>query len=223
MRAQVRGERMDQANQRFAVNGDPADWAKSVYPLIDDGMDFVSAGPTKGVDGKQAWQFVRRDPATGEEQTTVMDADGFNKFRMSVSDPKMVMQYEARQLLERMKADEKIRAGEADQKARRGRSLAEHGDRMNEIAARGAQARQTNDRKPVVLGADATLVKPDGKGGSSTVAKGGKRTLGGPTANPSAANRVLDERAQAAAAIKANPDAAAQIKERFKARTGKDF
>lgn len=223
MRAQVRTERMDQANQRFAVNGDPADWAKSVYPLIDDGMDFVSASPTKSVDGKQAWQFVRRDPATGEEHATVMDAEGFNKFRMSVADPKMVMQYEARQLLERFKADQGIREAKGKEEARRETNRDKSRLSLGEIAARGSEARKTNDTKPVVLGADATLVKPDGKGGAKPVAKGGARTLGGPSTKPSAANRVLDERAQAAAAIKANPDAAAQIKERFKARTGKDF
>ncbi|MFY9479182.1 MAG: hypothetical protein WAQ08_16170 [Aquabacterium sp.] len=223
MRAQVRTERLDQANQRFAMNSDPSEWAKAVYPLIDDGMEFVSASPTKGVDGKQGWQFVRRDPATGEEQATVMDAEGFNKFRMSVADPKMVMQYEARQMLERYKADQGIRESQGKQEAERETNRQKSRLSLGEIAARSSQDRQTNDLKPVVLGADATLVKPDGKGGASTVAKGGGRTLGGPAANPSAANRVLNERAQAAAAIKANPGAASAIKERFKARTGKDF
>lgn len=223
LRAQVRAERLDQANQRFGIDGDAGAWAKAVYPMIDDGMELVSASQIKGIDGKPAWQFVRRDPTTGEDQTSVMDADGFNRFRMSVADPKLVMQYEARKALEAYKADQGIREAQGKQEAERETNRQKSRLSLGEIAARGAESRRTNDTKPVVLGADATLVRPDGKGGATTVAKGGARTLGGPAANPSAANRILDERAQAAAAIKANPAAAAQIKERFKARTGKDF
>lgn len=167
LRGQIRAERVDNAEKRFMATGDPGEYAKAVYPLIDDGFDFVGSRQVKTSDGRTAWEFTRRDQQTGREVTNVMDADQFRRFTMSVRDPKAVAEYEAKALLERIKADEKIRAEQAAEVAKRDTEGVKHKYKLTQIAAdgsedrrtvaaKGAQDRQTNRDKPLVLGADDT-------------------------------------------------------------------
>ncbi len=232
LRGQMRTERVDNAEKRFMATGDPGEYAKAVYPLIDDGFDFVGTKPVKTADGRQAWEFTRRDQATGREVTNVMDADQFQRFTMSVRDPKAVAEYEAKALLERIKANEKIRADLAAEEASRGTERLKGGLKLGQIAAegkearstaatRGSQDRLTNSVKPQVLNGGSTLFQPDGKGGGDKIADGPPRTPGSAT-NPSASNRILDERERARKAIADGRDPAL-VKKRFREATGKDF
>lgn len=143
LRSQMRGERIDAAERRFMSTGDPGEYAKAIYPLIDDGMEFVGTEPVKTQDGSQAWKFIRRDSQTGKEISSVMNAEQFQKFMLGVRDPAKVAEYESKSLLERMEADEKIRAEIEKQKAVRQTKTHESGLRLEEIAAQGKQNRQT--------------------------------------------------------------------------------
>lgn len=187
LRGQIRSERVDNAEKRFMATGDPGEYAKAVYPLIDDGFDFVGTKAVKTPDGRQAWEFTRRDQQTGREVTNVMDADQFQRFTLSVRDPKAVAEYEAKALLERIKANEKIRAEQAAEAEKRdteklkGRIKSGHiaaegaQDRMT-VGARGAQDRQTNAAKPLVLGGEDTAYGQEQTGNGVQlvpIAKGG--------------------------------------------------
>lgn len=143
LRSQMRSERIDAAERRFMATGDPGEYAKAIYPLIDDGMEFVGTEPVKTQDGSQAWKFIRRDSQTGKETSSVMNAEQFQKFMLGVRDPAKVAEYESKSLLERMEADEKIRAEIEKQKAVRQTKTHESGLRLEEIAAQGKQNRQT--------------------------------------------------------------------------------
>ena len=169
------------------ATGDPGEYAKAVYPLIDDGFDFVGTKAVKTPDGRQAWEFTRRDQTTGREVTNVMDADQFQRFTLSVRDPKAVAEYEAKALLERIKASEKIRAEQAAEVAKQGTEGVKHKFKLSQIAAdgsedrktvgaRGAQDRQTNAAKPLVLGGEDTAYGQEQTGNGVQlvpIAKGG--------------------------------------------------
>ena len=232
LRGQLRAERVDNAEKRFMATGDPGEYARAVYPLIDDGFDFVGTKPVKTPDGRQAWEFTRRDQQTGREVTNVMDADQFQRFTMSVRDPKAVAEYEAKALLERIKANEKIRAEQAAEAERRdterlkgkiksGHIAAEGAQDRLTVGARGAQERATNAAKPITLGEGEILTVPGKDGKRVTAAEGKPRTLGS-TATPSAANRILDERQRAQQAIVDGRDPEL-VKRRFRDATGEDF
>lgn len=187
LRGMIRTERIDDAEKRFMATGDPAEYAKSIYPLIDDGMEFVSSKPVKTVDGQQAWEFVRRNSESGKEVSSTMTLPQFQKFMMAVRDPKMVAEYESKSLLERLKADEKIRADREGEVAKQGTERLKSNLQLGEIAAkgkedrktvgaRGAEDRATNKAKPLVLGAeDMAYGQEDTANGTQLVpiAKGG--------------------------------------------------
>lgn len=167
LRAQIRGEKIDNAEKRFLATGDPGEYARTVYPLIDDGMDFVGSRQVKDDKGNPAWEFVRRDQQTGKQITNVMNADQFQRFMMGARDPNAVIQYEAKSMLERMKTDQKIRKDAADQEGVRETNRQKSKLTLGEIAARssgemavtkekGKQDRTTQRDKPVVLSEGAT-------------------------------------------------------------------
>lgn len=177
LRSQIRGEKIDGAEKRFLATGDPGEYAKVVYPLIDDGYDFVGSQQVKGLNGKPEWQFTRRDQTTGKEVTSTMDADQFQRFMMGVRDPAKVMDVEAKSLIDRLRADQKIREEAEKQKGVRETNRQKSGLTLGEIGARtagdlqvtrarGAEDRATNKAKPLVLAADATAYgqedTPDG-------------------------------------------------------------
>lgn len=143
LRSQMRGERIDAAERRFMSTGDPGEYAKAIYPLIDDGMEFVGTEPVKTQDGSQAWKFIRRDSQTGKEISSVMNAEQFQKFMLGVRDPAKVAEYESKSLLERMKADERIRSERAAEEAKQGTKAIEHKLALREISARGTEERRT--------------------------------------------------------------------------------
>ncbi|MCH8180270.1 MAG: hypothetical protein IIA02_10870 [Proteobacteria bacterium] len=232
LRGQMRAERVDSAEKRFLATGDPGEYAKAVYPLIDDGFDFVGTKPVKTADGRTAWEFTRRDQQTGREVSNVMDSDQFQRFMLNVRDPKAVAEYEAKALLERIKANEKIRAEQAAEAERRdterlkgkiksGHIAAEGAQDRLTVGARGAQERATNAAKPITLGEGEILTVPGKDGKRVTAAEGKPRTLGS-TATPSAANRILDERQRAQQAIVDGRDPEL-VKRRFRDATGEDF
>lgn len=232
LRGQIRSERVDNAEKRFMATGDPGEYAKAVYPLIEDGYEFVAAQPVKGVDGQQAWQFIRRDVGTGKEAVTVMNAQQFQRFMMGVRDPKMVADYEAKSLLERMKADEKIRADREEESAKQGTERVKSGLQLGEIAAkgkedrrtvstRGAEDRATDKAKPLTLGEGQIAVAPGRDGKYETKAEGKPRTLGS-TSRPSAPNQVLDLRREASEAIASGKDAE-KVRTRFRELTGEEL
>jgi hypothetical protein len=245
LRGEIRSERLATAEQRFQATGDPGEWARVAYPLIDDGWEFVGSKPVKSLSGgPQAWEITRRNEATGEEQTSTIDADRFSRMMLAVRDPEAMTKYEAQSLLERLKSSEAIRAEEGKQGAVRQTQLQKHGLKLREIEADGADQRRTvaartageiratraaegerratERTKPIVLGADATLVERDQRGEYQPVAKGKDKATGADTPT-SAPNKILQLRAQAEAAIRANPSAAKDVKARFKALTGKDY
>lgn len=167
LRSQIRAERVDGAEKRFLATGDPGEYARIVYPLIDDGYDFVGTREVKGLDGKPAWEFTRRDQVTGKEVTNTMNADQFQRFMMGVRDPAKVAEVEAKALIERIKADEKIRAAGGEEVAKQGTAKVKSQLKLGEISAEGAEARKTvaakggQDRltereKPLVLSEGAT-------------------------------------------------------------------
>jgi hypothetical protein len=245
LRGEIRSERLDDAEKRFAVTGDPMEWAKVVYPLVDDGKTLVAADPIKGMDGSMGWNFKVRNDDTGEEATNTVSAQQFDRMRMMARDPSAVIKdVEAPALLARLKASAAIQAEEGKQGAVRETNRQKHGLKLEEIkvdgedqrrtvAARTAgdiastrvtegERRATERTKPIVLGADATLVERDGQGEYKPVAKGKDKATGADTPT-SAPNKILQLRAQAEAAARANPAKAKEIKARFKALTGKDF
>jgi len=167
LRAQIRGEKIDGAEKRFLATGDPGEYARTVYPLIDDGMDFVGSRQVKDGKGNMAWEFVRRDQKTGKEVSNVMNADQFQRFMIGTRDPNAVVQYEAKSMLERMKADQKIREEAAKAEGERETNRQKSKLTLGEIAARtggevavtkekGRQDRSTQRDKPVVLSEGAT-------------------------------------------------------------------
>lgn len=230
LRGMIRAERIQAAEQRFLATRDPGEYAKMVYPLIEDGMELVGTKPTKTVDGQEAWQFIRRD-GQGKEVVDTMTLPEFQQFMVGVRDPKQVAEYEAKSLMERMKADQAIRQKRGEQAAVQDTERLKSTLTLGEIEARGKQERKTKGmvsgdktadlKKPLVLGEGQIAVAPGKDGKYETKAEGRQRTLGS-TAQPSAGNRVLNLRAEAAQAIRAGKDADA-VRARFRELTGEDF
>jgi hypothetical protein len=104
LRGEIRSERLDDADKRFATTGDPMEWAKVVYPLVDDGKTLKSAEPFKNLDGATGWNFKVRNDDTGEVSSRPVTTEQFDRMRMMAKDPKAAMEYEAKILVERMKA-----------------------------------------------------------------------------------------------------------------------
>lgn len=232
LRGQMRAERVDSAEKRFLATGDPGEYAKAVYPLIDDGFDFVGTKPVKTADGRTAWEFTRRDQQTGREVSNVMDGDQFQRFMLNVRDPKAVAEYEAKALLERIKTNEKIRAEQAAEIAKQGTEGVKHGYKLKQIeadgaqdrktvGARGAEERTTNAVKPITLGEGQILTAPGKDGKQVTLAEGKPRTLGS-TAAPSAPNQVLALRREASQALAAGKDPE-KVRARFRDLTGQEY
>lgn len=230
LRGMLRSERIQAAEQRFMATRDPGGYAKMVYPLIEDGMELVGTKPIKTVDGQQAWQFIRRD-AQGKEMVDTMTLPEFQQFMMGVRDPKAVAEYEAKSLYERMKTDQAVRQKQGEQAAVQDTERLKSKLQLGEIEARGKQERKTKGmvsgdksaelKKPLVLGEGQIAVAPGKDGKYETKAEGRPRTLGS-TAQPSAGNRVLDLRQEAAQAIRAGKDADA-VRARFRELTGEDL
>lgn len=230
LRGMIRAERIQAAEQRFLATRDPGEYAKLIYPLIEDGMELVGTKPTKTVDGQEAWQFIRRD-GQGKEVVDTMTLPEFQQFMVGVRDPKQVAEYEAKSLMERMKADQAIRQKRGEQAAVQDTERLKSTLTLGEIEARGKQERKTKGmvsgdktadlKKPLVLGEGQIAVAPGKDGKYETKAEGRQRTLGS-TAQPSAGNRVLNLRAEAAQAIRAGKDADA-VRARFRELTGEDF
>ena len=167
LRAQIRGEKVDNAEKRFLATGDPGEYARTVYPLIDDGMDFVESRQVKDDKGEPAWEFVRRDQKTGKQFTNVMNTDQFQRFMIGARDPNAVIQYEAKSMLAKFNADQKIRENAANQEGVRETNRQKSAHTLDEIAARsrgemavtkqkGIEDRTTNKDKPVVVSEGAT-------------------------------------------------------------------
>lgn len=231
LRSQMRSERIDDAEKRFAATGDPGEYAKVIYPLIDDGMEVVGTKPIKTLDGQEAWEFTTRDTESGKETSRTMTLPQFDQLRLSVRDPSAMFKYEAEALIKRMEADEKIRVEQGGQLARQGTEYVKSKLQLGEIAAkgkqdrmsigaRGAEDRATDRHKPIKLGDGDALVAP-GKGGAYETVAERPRTLGG-SPQPSAGNRVLDMRAEAVEAIRKGADPQ-KVAERFQSQTGEGF
>lgn len=230
LRGAIRSERVQAAEQRFMATRDPGEYAKLVYPLIEDGMELVGTKPTKTVDGQDAWQFIRRD-GQGKEVVNTMTLPEFQQFMMGVRDPKAVAEYEAKSLFERMKADEAVRQKRGEQEAVQGTERVKSKLQLGEIEARGKQERKTKGmvsgdksaelKKPLVLGEGQIAVAPGKDGKYETKAEGRKRTLGS-TAQPSAGNRVLNLRQEALDAIRRGAPQA-DVEREFRLATGEDL
>lgn len=173
LRSQIRSERVDGAEKRFLATGDPGEYARAVYPLIDDGYDFVDAKPVRGLDGKSGWNFVRRDQTSGKEVSSFMDADSFKKFMIGVRDPGAVVQYEAKALLERTKQSEERETNRQKSALTKEEIAARTAGDVAAARERGKQERSTDASKPVTLAPDSTLVRP-AKGGKYEVVASGK-------------------------------------------------
>lgn len=230
LRGMLRSERIQAAEQRFMATRDPGEYAKMVYPLIDDGMELVGTKPIKTVDGQQAWQFIRRD-AQGKEMVDTMTLPEFQQFMMGVRDPKAVAEYEAKSLYERMKADQAVRQKQGEQAAVQDTERLKSKLQLGEIEARGKQERKTKGmvsgdksaelKKPLVLGEGQIAVAPGKDGKYETKAEGRPRTLGS-TVQPSAGNRVLNLRQEALDAIRRGAPQDA-VEREFRLATGEDL
>lgn len=228
LRGMLRSERIQAAEQRFLATRDPGEYAKMVYPLIEDGMELVGTKPIKTVDGQQAWQFIRRD-AQGKEMVDTMTLPEFQQFMMGVRDPKAVAEYEAKSLYERMKADQAVRQKQGEQAAVQGTEAVKLANNLtledarfkNDRALKGMVSgdKLADLRAPRTLSGDQVLVAPGKDGKYETLAKGPAKA----DAQTSAENRKLNLRALYANQIRSNPDLAEQLMEDFRSRTGEDY
>lgn len=227
LRAAIRGERVGQAEQMFKATGDFGAYAKAIYPLIDDGLDIVDAKPQKTLEGGEGWSLVVKGE-DGQERTQFIGQQEAMELMQQVRDPEAVKKYEAQKLIERLKANEGIRQKQGEQEAVRETNKDKHRLTLGEIAARGKEDRRTDGaragierNKPITLGEGQILVAP-GKGGKfEQKAEGKPKTLGS-TAQPSAGNRILDLRKEAAQAIAQGRDPE-KVRARFRERTGEDL
>jgi hypothetical protein len=176
LRGEIRSEKLDDADKRFAITGDPMEWAKVVYPLVDDGKKLVAAKPFKNLNGSTGWNFTSRDDSTGDETTNPVSTEQFDRMRMMARDPGAVIkEVEAPALLARLKANASIQAEEGKQGAVRKTAQEKHRLNLEEISAdgdqqrrtvreRGTQDRLTSDNDPLVLSPGQQVIDPGSDG-----------------------------------------------------------
>lgn len=116
MRAQIRASEFAGADKEYALSGDPTVYAKRVYPLIEDGHDFVDSKVVPGQDGKPAVSITRRDQATGEVTTGEVPVDKFMRSVEIARDPAAVLGREAAYAKKLFETNEEIRKEQAKSK-----------------------------------------------------------------------------------------------------------
>lgn len=109
MRAKVRAAAFASADKQYALTGDPTIYAKKIYPLIDDGHDFVSGKMEQGSDGKPVMNLVRKNTDTGQDEQIVMPVEQFLRTVEIARDPSAVLAAEAARAKTRFETNEKIR------------------------------------------------------------------------------------------------------------------
>lgn len=113
MRAKVRANEFAAADKEYALSGDPTVYAKRIYPLIEDGHDFVDGKVSTGPDGKPVMDLVRKNRETGQDETIQMPADRFLRSVEIARDPAAVIASEAAHAKKRFDTNEEIRKEQA--------------------------------------------------------------------------------------------------------------
>lgn len=201
MRAKVRAAAFSAADKQYAMTGDPTVYAKKIYPLIDDGHDFVSGKMEQGPDGKPVMNLVRKNTETGQDEPISMPVEQFLRTVEIARDPAAVLAAEAAHAKKRFETNEKIREEQAKAvavaaEARRTEGIKhdnavtlegiKSGNNIKEIGVRlGGERSNTAERitleqqAPRVLSEGAQLTVPQRQADGSikyvTAATGGKK------------------------------------------------
>lgn len=117
LRAKVRANEFAAADKEFALSGDPTVYAKRIYPLIEDGHDFVSGKMAADKDGRPVLNLVRRNQETGQEENLQLPPDQFLRTVEIARDPSAVLASEAAHAKKRFETNEDIRKEAAKAKA----------------------------------------------------------------------------------------------------------
>ena len=230
LREQLRAEPIKNAFNRYTATRDFGAYAKAVYPLIDDGVSIVEAKQEMGVDGKPlGWRLVLDEG--GKSRSVLVDPEMERQLLMLSASPEERIKHELQVNLAKARASAGIEEAQGTEKAKQGTEAVKLANNLaledarfkNNRALKGmVSGDKTADlKKPLVLGEGQIAVAPGKDGKYETKAEGRQRTLGS-TAQPSAGNRVLNLRAEAAQAIRAGKDADA-VRARFRELTGEDF
>ncbi len=113
LRAEIRDRVFEQADLKFRQTGDPLVYAREIYPLVNDGREFVSGESGVDKDGKPVLRIVSRASDSGKETDTVMALDKFMDFVAFARDKKAVLSKEAERAKKVFETNEAIRQSDA--------------------------------------------------------------------------------------------------------------
>lgn len=165
----LRTQLRNQSIQQSMGNGDWAGVIKSLNKYTDNGFDNVDVQPGMSPDGKtQGYSITFSNNDGGQSQPVFASVDDIKqKVAMVMAKPEDIGRKELEMALNRYKADQAIRQKQAGEGEERQTARVKSGLRLGEISAqgeqsrrteatRGAQDRQTQRQKPLVLSEGAT-------------------------------------------------------------------
>lgn len=140
-RAKLRQTEIQKGILDYKTTGDPTAFFKNTYGLINDGKTVTDVRPAPpSPTGQKAWQVVRRDDRTGKDEPMTVTEAQIGELATWANDPKAVAEYTLKAQLEKIQADEKIRAAKVEAQVKgeeaRGTERVRHEGDMEEIRAR---------------------------------------------------------------------------------------
>ena len=198
VRAAYRSDTIQSAMQRFNVDGDAVRLAKTVYPVITDGIDIVGSEAVTGPDGQPAGYKLKLSDGTVTPPLTAQAIS--ERVSAALANPQDVAKYEMTTKIKRFESDLKVREEQekarADAAAKAIIEKVKHSNKTEEIGMESAS------REKVALGNNAATVKSAGLSASASRYGADKRV----EASKYVADRGLDSaKERGASGKKLNP------------------